>query len=513
MVGLSKIKVPLKKSELSLEKIVEYLPTIMTGVDVNNLKIRHEYDVYKGEHAILGKERPYSDDIINNKVVDQYIWTMVNFKCGYIYGTPLEFAEKGTEKHDEMARYNDYLTAINFRGIIDNVAEWVYATGVGYMFIEPRMPDEFNQSPFKVLHLESDRCAKVYSSYLDEEPLFDLVITPIDKIINGIIVNDYYILSVYTNDYYYEFEYQISLAALTSQMPTIAIARTFYKVLPLIEFYAYRDKIGIAESCELLQNALDAIDSNSIDNIQEFVNQLLVIKNTILGKTDDEKAETLRAAKRNGVLELFDQSKELPAEVKTLTLQLNNADVNVLKGQIKADMFSAWGVPLASSAISSGNVTQGGAEAANGWEHAYSVALKENNNMLTAFISFVVISLWICKNSSQSGIFTLNLNDIDIKYNIARSNNLQVKTQAFTYLVEHNVPADIAWATCELSGDAIAIGKRIDEQAEKAKQENIDSNIEKITDSEVEKTQDDNDSEVEKTQKTIAVKQIKNAKE
>lgn len=512
MVGLTKIKIPLTKAELSLDKIVEYLPTIMQSVEANMSKVRHEYDVYKGDHAVLAKTRPYADDIINNKVVEQFIWTMVNFKCGYIYGNPIEFAEKGTEKHEQMQKYNDYLTATNFRGVVDNVAEWVYATGVGYMFIEPRTPDEFNSSPFKVLHLESDRCQKVYSSYLEEEPLFDLVITPIAKYINGEIVNDFYILSVYTPDYYYEFEYQISLSGLTAQTPTAAKARTGYKILPLIEFYAYSHKIGIAESCETLQNALDVIDSNSLDNIQEFVNQLLIIKNAILGKSDEEKAEALRAAKKNGVLELLDQSKEMPADVKTLTMQLNNADINILKGQIKADMFSAWGVPLASTAISSGNVTQGGAEAANGWEHAYSVALKENNNMLAAFTAFVVISLWICKKASNSGINTLDLTDIDIKYNIARSNNLQVKTQAFTYLIEHNVPADIAWATCELSGDAIAIGKRIEEEAETKQKENIGSNTEKINDSEVVKTQDNN-SEVEKTQKSIAVKQVKNAKE
>lgn len=499
MVGLTKIKVPLKQEELTLENIQQFLPNIMNIIEANNTKIRRAYDIYKGEHAVLAKTRPFADQKANNIIVTQHIWTMVNFKCGYIYGNPIDFAEKGTEKHIEMQEYNDFLTTSDFRGIVDNVVEWVYATGVGYMFIEPKTPDIKNSAPFKLLHITSDRCAKIYSSYIDEEPLFDVIITPIEKLVNGILINDYYILSIYTQYGYYEYEYQISLSQISSKPKNIT-ARIGFTFLPLIEFYAYKDKIGIAESCELAQNALDYIDSHSLDNIQEYVNQLLVIRNTLLGETPEEKTKNLRSAFANGILELFDTSKDMPADIKSLVVQLNNADINVLKGQIKSDMYSAWGVPLSSTVISSGNVTQGGAETANGWEHAYSVALKENNNMLRGFLQFIKISLWICKNTSGNSINSLSLKDIDVKYNIARSNNLQVKTQAFVNLIEHNVPADIAWDVCELSGDAIAIGERIMkkalEQKEKEEQEAKSLNngnkvfplIENI-DSEVEKTQ------------------------
>lgn len=487
MVGLTKLQIPLKREEVRVDTIVDYLPTVVEAFITNATKIASNYEVYKGAHDILAKKRRFDDDsAINNKVVEQYLWQMVNFKCGYIYGNPLEFAEKGTAKPDEMKAFNDYLVDSDFRGKMDSVAEFVYATGVGYLFVEPQKGD----TPYKIIFVESSRAAKVYSSYLDGTPLFDIVVTPIKKQIEQGWV-DYYILSVYTENEYYEFEYNIGLSALATT-PTRIESRRGYKLLPLIEFYAYRDKIGIVESLQSLQNALDALDSASVDNIEDYVNQMLIILNASLGENNEEKADNLKAAKQNGVMVLFDPNKDNKADVKTLTLQLRNSDVNALKAQMKADMFGAWGVPLAGSSISSGNVTQGGAEATNGWENAYNVALKENNNMITGINELVKKVLWITKATPDQPIKTLKFTDIDIKFNIARSNNLQVKTQSFSNLIEHNVPSDIAWATCELSGDPVAIGKKIEEyaaaQTAQAQTGNNSGNAADITgDSEVDK--------------------------
>lgn len=464
MVGLEKLLIPVKEEELTLEKIQEYLPTVMQAFDINRQKVRSEYETYKGCHSVLSKQRPNDDTSdINNKVVEQHLWAMVNFKCGYGYGNPLKFAEKETTNSEQMTFLNRYIESVNFRGLCDKVAEWVYATGVGYLFTQPKsMEDPEYDAPFECYHIESDKCAKVYSSYLGNKPLFDLVVTPIKKFINGAWnVADYYILSIYTPTAYYEYEYDISISALSE--PQKRESRNGYKLLPLTEFYAYSDKVGMVESLETLQNALDSIDSDSLDNIQETVNQLLIFINAKLGDTNEQKKQTLIDARKNGALEVFDQSKDIKADVKTLITQLNHADVNVLKNQLKADMYASWGVPLAMSGIRSGNVTQGGSEVSNGWEHAYSTILKENNNMMTGFKTWLRTILWICKSMPNCKVTELNEGDIEIKYNIARSNNMLTKTQSYGNLVDRDVPPPIALALCELTGDPQAVGKMIEE--------------------------------------------------
>lgn len=469
MVGLEKLLIPLKENELSIENIKEYLPSIMQVFDENKRKIREDYETYKGAHDIFNKQRPFEDcSDINNQIVNQHLWAMVNFKCGYGYGNPLEFAKKDASDSTEMNYFNKYVSSVDFRGIVDNLAEWVYAVGVAFSFTQPKKSENLEyDAPFECFHLESDTCAKVYSSYLGQKPLFDLIMTPISKKADKNIT-DYHILSIYTPNKYYEFKYMGAYGNFQTELIK-AEDRYGYNLLPLTEFYAYHDRVGIVESCKTAQNALDMIDSNGLDNIQEVVNQMLVIKNALLGTTPEEKRETLTNARKNGVLEIMDNSKELPADVKTLTTQLSHSDVNTIKNQIKADMFGNWGVPLASSNISSGNVTQGGGEISNGWENAYSVILKENNNMLTGFRNLLKQFLWICTNMPNSKVITLNAGDIEIKYNIARSNNLLTKTQSYGNLVDRDVPPDIALELCELTGDPSSIGKMIEEY--KAKKE------------------------------------------
>lgn len=493
MVGLEKLLIPVKKEELTLTKIQEYLPTIMDTFDKNSRKIKEEYEKYKGEHGVLGKVRPNSDIAdINNKVVEQHLWAMVNFKCGYAYGNPLEFAKKDTENNEQMIYLHRYINSVNFRGLCDNVAEWVYATGVGYLFTQPKKSENLEYyAPFDCFHIQSDKCAKVYSSYLGGEPLFDLVVTPIKKFINNSWnVSDYYILSIYTEKDYFEYEYNSSIGVASN--PIKAEKRGGYTLLPITEFYAYGDRVGIVESVNTLQDALDKIDSDSLDNIQETVNQLLIFINAKLGDTNEDKRKTLVEARKNGALEVFDQNKDIKADVKTLTTQLNHADVNVLKNQLKADMYASWGVPLAMSGIRSGNVTQGGSEISNGWEHAYSTILKENNNMMTGFRNWLKTIIWICKQMPDAKVTQLNEGDIDVKYNIARSNNLLTKTQSYGNLVDRNVPPDVALTICELTSDPHSVGKMIEDYRVKNQDDIYSGNTENIerTNTEVVKRQE-----------------------
>lgn len=469
MVGLEKILIPLREEDLSLEKIQEYLPAIMEVFERNANKSKSFYEKYKGQHNILTKQRPFGDVAnINNKVVEQHLWAMVNFKCGYLYGNPLQFAKKDTSYSEEMETYNKYITSVNFRGLCDSIAEYVYSTGVGYLFTQPKKSNDLeSKAPFEAFSFMGDRASKIYSSYIGEKPLFDLIVTPIRKYVNSNWV-DYYILSVYTPNTYYEFEYQYQVSA---SLKPIKSENRGYTLLPLTEFYAYQSRVGIVESVESLQDALDQIDSDSLDNINETVNQLLILLNAKLGNSPEEKALALRQVRENGIMELFDPSKDIKADVKTLTTQLTHSDVNVFKNQVKADMYATWGVPLAMSGIKSGNVTQGGSEVSNGWEHAYSTGLKESNNMQPCFREWLSKTLWICNNMPDSKVKNLVESDIDIKFNIARSNNMLSKAQSAQYLLELGAPWSYVLDKFEISSDPQTDGKMIEDYIAKNKAE------------------------------------------
>lgn len=471
-IGLQKILVPLRKTEINADNLQKVLPQIMNIFAFNSNKARQEYEYYKGAHSVLSKKRPYDDESnVNNIIVEPHLWAMVNFKCGYAYGQPIEFAKRTTDDSNEMNTLHNYINSVDFDGVIDSVAEWVYTTGVGYTFTQPRKSDDPDYiAPFETYHIESDKCAKIYSSYIGNEPLFDIIVTPISKYaLNNVV--DYWIVSIYTEDMYYEFETPRQ-GNMVFNLNTDKTQKRSYKLLPLVEYYAYNSRVGIVESCQTMQDALDRIDSNGVDNIEETVNQMLIIKNCLLGANDEEKKTKLKNARKNGVLEIFDGNEKMPADVKTLITQLNHADINILKTQLISYMYGCWGVPLAISGMKSGNITQGGGEISNGWENAYSLILKENNKVKLGIKNWLRQILWICRAMPQSSnVKTIKDGDIEIKYNIARSNNLLTKTQSYAYLVDRSVPPDIALAICELSSDPHSTGKIIEDSVREKEEE------------------------------------------
>lgn len=475
-IGIPKLKVPLRVEELNEKSIYEQLKKILPAYQSFSKEVKDDYEKYKGQQDILTKTRVYDDDgNINNIVVEPHLWAMVNFKGGYLFGNPIELANKTIGKEQQITYLNKYVnnSAVNLKNLIGEVAEWVYATGVGYTFTEPKKSKDIEyDAPFKSYSLDSDKAFKVYSSYQGNEPLFDVIVTYIDEYSSSATITQRIILSVYTSDSYYEYSCNSMLGDLI--LLSDRTSSRGYNRLPITEFRAYKDGIGIVRSVGTLNDALNNITSQSLDNIEELANEMLVLMNTILGKTPEEKAENLKLAKKNGLLEIFDSNKDIRADIKTITTKLEQSDVNIRYQTVKDTMYGGWGVPLTSNKISSGNVTKSGVQSSGGWDFAYSIALRELNNLLPSIQELVEHFLTIGNEMPNSKIKNLNIGDLDVKVNISRSDNLMVKTQSYSYLVDRGVPAQIALAICELVADPNTIGAIIEENKRKIAEQNAE---------------------------------------
>ena len=457
-IGVKRIKIPIKADELTLDSIKPYLQYILTEFEANSRKIRDNYDIYLGKHDVLTKVRPYDSDLINHRVVEPHLYAMVNFKCGYALGNPKEYAQREGIDSDDIIYLNKYWKDVKGRSIDDNVAKWIYASGVGYYFIQPKrkLIDIDNKAPFDVFCQPADTCAKIYSSYIGEEPLFDLIRTKISKIENG-KSTDYTIMSLYLPNIYAEFRCD---SLVNNQFTLIKTeSRPIYQMLPLIEKYANSDRLGIVEIGKSLQDAIDSLASSSLDNIDDVVNLLYIFINVSLGATPEEKAENFKWIKQNGVAELLPTNPQFPADLKTLAINLNHKDVNTVYTQLKEALYDCCGVPLQTASVGSGN--NAAAEAGAGWSNAYTVMLKEVNSLLEGDIDLLEHILFICKNSQGSKVNELSASDIDIKYNINRSENLLVKAQAWDYF--QDVPASLRAKWVGITNEPDAAGKAIEE--------------------------------------------------
>lgn len=484
MAGIEKIKIPIKKNELNINAIVPYLSDVYAKFCSNRDKIQKFWKLYENRHDIFSKTRVYGDNAdINNIVSTPHLWAMVNFKSGYALGNPKEYAQTQEKQTDDIKYLNKYAKSVNLRTIDKNVAVWVYATGIGYYFVEPKeeVYDPEYEAPFNVYLRTSDTCTKVYSSYNGEEALFDMLVTSVKKINDG-KEKDVVVISLYLPNTYYEFEYnEISKGTFRFEEIKEKEKERFYKKLPLVEKYANENRIGIVEIGESLQNAIDNVYSNQVDNIEDLVNEMLIFRNCVLGATAEEKAQNLKAARANGVLEITDPSENREADVKTLSTQLNHSDILSLLESLKNELYATCGVPIAVSDTSNGGNKQGALQLGNGWENSYDRLLDEINSFLIADYELLDKMLFICKKVMKSKLNELNASEIEIKYNPNMTDNILSKAQALQIFDNCNIPPELYIQWVRISNDAVTAAQLIkkyreDNQTALEKQTNTGNN-------------------------------------
>lgn len=474
MAGIKKIKIPVLPEEVNIENIEPYLSEIISTFNKNKSKIKHFFRVFETQHEILTKKRRYDDDSeVNNIVQTPYLYEMVRFKTGYAFGNPKEYAQTVDGKLDELSYLNRYSKDSNERQIDKDVATNCYICGTSYYFIEPNKNnvDSEYESPYEIFSKRPDECFKVYSSYNGEKPLFDVLVSKLDVIENG-FSRSKTIVSLYLPDMYYEY-YSFGDTMQFEPIPEKTMPRLIYKDLPLVEKFANEERIGIIEIGESLQNAIDKLNSNQLDNVEDLVNELLIFSNTVLGKDQDEEANFLRNAKKNGVIVLNDANPDLKSDVKTLTQKLDYNGIITIIESLKRDLFDSCGVPIPSSDTSNG-AKSGAVEKGNGYDNAYNRILDDYNSFESADRDVLKRKLRICKNLTNSKVKNLYSSDIEIKYNPNMTDNMLTKSQSYANFVEHGVPPVLAIKYCRISNDAISDAKQIEDYANR-KEININS--------------------------------------
>ena len=469
--GITKIKIPIRPSELTIEAVEPYIDSIFAQFTKNAEQIRKDYDVYCLDHPILTKVRAHNDTDINNIVLVPDLKAMVDWKTGYTYGNPIKYAQSKTNETDDINYLNKYVRSACQRAIDKEVGKWAFATGVGYYFIEPKS-DKFDiekEAPYVIYHEESDTCAKVYSAFNGNQPLFDFIYTSYEVINKDKLKETVRILDIYFPQTLYTYKKEVGKgwARIDTQDRGIA------KPLPLVEKRFNTDGIGIVAMGYTLQDAVDRLLSNGLDNVEDIVNEIFVYKNVNLGQTPEEQANNHRKMKKSGALVLNGGSKDMPPDVDTISTKLSLSEVRELFAIIDAKFHSSIGVPMEMSNTNSGGTTKSGSEVANGYDNAYNRALDDINTMIVADTELLSKIMWICNNSKGNKINNLAPSEIEIKYSVNLTDNILTKTQSYVNLVQVGVPHAIALRLCKLSNDPEAEGKIIEEYVEKKAQQAI----------------------------------------
>lgn len=465
--GIEQIKIPIRVKDLTIEKVEPYLNTIFSNFTKNAESIRKDYNKYCLDHKILLKQRQHQDSEVNNIVLIPDLRAMVDWKTGYVLGNPIKYVQNKQSDTDDITYLNKYSRNVCQRAIDKEVATWVYATGVGYYFIEPKS-EEFNieeEAPYEVFCREADTCTKVYSSFGGNNELFDLLYTTYDETDESLSKKTVKVLDIYLPNAMYTYECR---DLVTWKLASVQ-ERGLYRLLPLVEKRANIDGIGIVACGESLQYALESIMSDTLDNINDVVNETWVYYNIILGKTPEEQTESHRRGRKGGAIQALAPNENMQPKIETICSKLDFSSIIKVFEKLNEKFHSSLGIPMEMNSTNSGGTTKSGSEVANGYDNAYNKALDDINTFIRADNSLLKRIMWICKNTPNNRIDNLSTSDIEIKYSINLTDNVLTKTQAYLNLVSVGVPPAIALRICRLSNDAEAEGKIIEENIKKQK--------------------------------------------
>ena len=479
--GRQKITLPMSKEQFEdgdvVAKIMQYLPYVLRVHNYNKGQIDYLYNYYKGIQPILAKEKVVRPDI-NHIVLENHAYEFVNFKKSYIFGKPIQYVYKGSKDseaiEDEIATLNTFMENISKTSEDGELAEWQYICGTGYRYIDKGSAED--NSPFIMSSPDPRSTFVVYSNSIKEEVLFSGFVTYKSNLFGAIPASSASLTSnlsfdktitIYTDDFYLVLESYtdtgIERYRVIPQSIQIGGATENVEKYPLvikgnriIEYPLNNARLGLIEVVMSLLDAINQVKSNDIDDIDQFVQSLLVFINQ---EVEPEKFKQLIAL---GAIEVNSADASRPADVKLLTSQLSHSETKIVTMDLYQTALRICGIPI--NAGSSSGDTGNAKSIGEGWTMADARANQDEQNFKKHEKKALKLIIDICKQNhieveNQVGdkklkqIEKLSPLDIDIKFTRNKSDNLLVKTQGLLNMMSCQIEPQIAFETSGLFSD------------------------------------------------------------
>ena len=389
---------------------------------------------YRGYQPILGKRKDIRPTI-NNIILENNAYFVVNFKVGYVFGEPIQFIQRGDIANPEVGVLNDYANAEDKYDKDSELAESIYTAGIGHRLVLPNNNDD---SPFDIINLDSKTSFLVYSS-IDpaHSKLIGVTFTKSErsKNIKG---------SVYTNTGYYTFEKPNTGA---NAFNVKFVKNHFLGTIPIFEYNFNKWRLGIIEVVMSIFNAINRIDSGDLDGLEQYIQSLLVFIN------NEIDPETYKDVLNLGAVELSTADPARPADIKLLQNEISHENTEVLHKRLLNTAFTILGIPVQTTRTSGGD-TGAARQLSDGWTMAQERAKQDENAFKRCSKDEIKLILKICRLTPNSGIENLTLKDIDQKLPRGRDDNFLVRAQGLMNLITSGVSPDVAYASTGIFPDS-----------------------------------------------------------
>ena len=295
------------------------------------------YDYYIGNHRILN--RPKDKRAANNRLVCNHAKYITDCTTGYFMGNPVKYLSR---QGKDISPIVDALKRADSPTQDVDLSRLGSIFGVSYEMLYISGEDK---PEIKLASLDPRNAFVVYDDTVEQKPVFGVYYMPLQD----------------GNGFKSGYRCYLCDKVKTTEFITnigFAIKRVFepynhyFGGVPIIEYYNNGDCQGDFEQVTTLIDAYNVLQSDRINDKEQFVDSILLIKGQILGDTTEEETETYKAIKEFGVMTIDDSG-----DAKWLTRQFDEHSVDILRKSIEDDIHKFSGVPCMNDESFSGNTS------------------------------------------------------------------------------------------------------------------------------------------------------------
>ena len=457
LTGRRKIKTCVSAiTEANVRDVVnEALPKQMANAG----EITYLWDYYRGKQDIRKKEKFYRKNI-NNKVTVNRANEIVTFKTAYLLNEPIQYISHGKGKSTKIAKLNEFMRAEDKASHDKEIVDWMHICGVAErLVLTDKMAGEENGAPFYIYTLDPREAFVIYSAGVGEKPMAGVVIRYDD---DG---------QMFTEVWTENRKYTVTNDSVTFEAHSLG-------GIPLIEYENNMARMGAFETVITVLNAINQLESDAVDSVQDFVNGFDVFKNCTIENGDYEQ---LALGGKAVLIKTITQGME--ADVYRVSSELNQAGVQQRIDNMTDEYLTICGMPNRNGGSSTSDTGQA-VIFRDGWSEAESRAKDSEKFFVRSERRFLRVVLNICAAQTDDSMSLGNLDLKDIGVNFARKslNNLQSRFQCLMEGLNSNKihPELLFNAFGDVFGDkatAYQMSMQYQEEVERKQQEQLEKEL------------------------------------
>lgn len=405
-------------TEVTTGNVIDVLQKALFVHLQNQADIDYLYRYYRGDQPILNREKDVRPEI-NNKIVENRANEIVSFKVGYLMGEPVQYVSRGDDEGvaKNVMRLNDYVLSEDKPAKDKELADWFHICGTSYRMI---LPDDMadvdeDEAPFEIFTLDPRYCFVVYSTALGNPPLMG---------VKYILKEDgTLVFSCYTQDHYYE----------VNNTWAILYSEPQYLGIPIIEYPANKARLGAFEIVIPLLDAINTVESNRLDGVEQFVQALMLFHNV------DISSEDFGNLKEMGAIKFKDIDAQTKAEIQYLTSEMNQAQTQTLVDSMYNTVLTICGMPNRNGGSSTSD-TGSAVIMRDGWSAAEARAKDSELMFKRSEKEFLKLLLRICRDL---GDLSLKLSGLEIRFTRRNYENITEKANVLTMMLSNSKIAPV----------------------------------------------------------------------